>query len=121
MTPDRVNAIGVPGANPLPTSSRNTGVLLTAAPGPADGYVAVPRTTDTPAVDDVSVPLFQPVTDSVGPSTEWPEYQLVKDETASTRPATHIRRPPRARAPGRARRRTSRTCRLGGLAFRSSI
>ena len=24
-----------------------------------------------------SVPLFHPVTDRVGPSTDWPEYQLV--------------------------------------------
>src|SRR5204862_7413674 len=50
-----VSSIGVPGVNPVATSSRNTGELLTDAPGPADGYVAVPRTTVTPAVNDVSV------------------------------------------------------------------
>src|SRR5438270_3009845 len=53
--------MGVPAVNPGATSSRNTGTLLTDAPGPADGYVAVPRTTDTPAVDDVRVALM-PVT-----------------------------------------------------------
>src|SRR4051794_37048758 len=40
------SSIGVPGAKPGATSSRNIGELLTEAPGAADGYVAGPRTTD---------------------------------------------------------------------------
>ena len=72
------------------------GELEPEATQPRETTTAMPtRRTSFP-----SVPLFQPVTDRVGPSTDSPEYQLVNDDTASTRPLTHVTSAPTESTPG---------------------
>ena len=47
-----------------------------------------------------SVPVFQPSTDTVGPSGPEPEYQPMNDESASVRPATQVAWPAAATSGG---------------------
>src|SRR5581483_705272 len=61
-----------------------------------------------------SVPLFQPSTETVGPSTDVPEYQPVNADSASTSPATQVKRPPTASTLALACTRASRTTGGGG-------
>ncbi len=74
----------VPNTIRIRLSGRLRGSSIPAPRRTASRTIARPRTkTNFP-----SVPVFQPSTDTVGPSTAVPEYQPMNDDRASVSPAT---------------------------------